>query len=130
MIKIKSYWLRWWHCLYFGLTRIMTEDHRMRNEWTYDKISHIGCTCGKVFYHRKFIDIYNEVHNPMAKAKGDLLTEICPKCSKCKSPLIATNVISGQQLCGNKECKNYDAELIKQLLPPLPQNNPNHIINP
>lgn len=57
-----AFWLRWWHCLYFGLTKIMTEDHRLVNQWTYDKISHIACACGKVFYHKKFIDIYNEVH--------------------------------------------------------------------
>lgn len=59
---LKAYWLRWWHCLYFGLTKIMSEDHRLVNQWHYGKISHIACACGKVFYHKHFIDIYNEVH--------------------------------------------------------------------
>lgn len=129
MIKMKAYWLRWWHCLYFGLTRIFTEDHRMQNQWAYDKVSHIGCACGKVFYHRKFIDIYNAVHKATEKVKGDLdMDVICPECSKCKSPLIATNVITGQELCSNKECQNYNAELIKQLSPapsPMPLTSKN-----
>lgn len=65
-----AFWLRFWHCLYNTFTGFMAgEDHRMVNQWTYGKISHIACKCGRVFYHKKFIDIYNEVHKEKFQVK-------------------------------------------------------------
>lgn len=55
-----AYWLRFWHCLYYGITRILSEDHRMWNNYVRNTVSMIGCSCGKKFYHRPFLEIYNE----------------------------------------------------------------------
>ncbi len=70
-----AYWSRYWHCLYFGITKIMTEDHRLVNKYccgknfASDKIIHIGCACGKVFYERPWLDAYNEIYKTNYKAQ-------------------------------------------------------------
>lgn len=38
------------------------------------------------------------------------------ECSKCKFPLMAKNTTTGQEVCNNQECQNYNPEILKQLL--------------
>jgi len=47
-----------------------------------------------------------------------------PECSKCNSPLMAKNTVTGQELCGNKKCENYNAEILKQIFIDIPYTMP------
>lgn len=54
MDVLKAYWFRFWHCLYYTLIIPFNQkhglDHRTKTEWIDNKITHIGCCCGKSYY--------------------------------------------------------------------------------
>lgn len=52
MKKLKAYWLRFWHCLYYTGKELHI-DHRMYTEYENKKVTYIGCCCGKSFYGKK-----------------------------------------------------------------------------
>ncbi len=69
MKLLYAYWKRYWHCLYFGIIRMKTEDHRMSTEKIYGTTAKVGCACGKNYFQRNFLDIYNDTHGTSWKVE-------------------------------------------------------------
>lgn len=53
MKKLKAYWLRFWHCLYYQ-NKYPLEDHRLTTGYDYKgKVCRIACACEENFWIRE-----------------------------------------------------------------------------
>ena len=54
--------------------------------------------------------------NPTDRVENPIIPE--PQyCSKCNEPILAKNTVTGEQICMNEKCENYNAEFIKRGFP-------------
>lgn len=61
------------------------------------------------------------MENPTDKVENPFIYE--PEyCSKCKQPILAKNTVTGEEICMNEKCENYNSEFIKKTfnVTPLP----------
>ena len=60
-----------------------------------------------------------KTENPTDKAENPIIYE--PEyCSECNQHLSAKNTVTGEELCSNEECKNYNKEMYEKLFPVHP----------
>lgn len=54
-----------------------------------------------------------KINNPLEKVENpiDIEQELCLKCGQ---HLVAKNTLTGEQICTNENCKNYNAEFMKR----------------
>ncbi len=57
-MKLKAYWLRYWHC-FFEMMKVLrtqnVQDHRAYTEYVNRTTTYIGCCCGKSYFGMRTI---------------------------------------------------------------------------